>query len=327
MSNFDTEKFRKVYTLVKKGATAGEREAAKSAATRIASKAGMTFQEAIRKIEVSDFASTATDTSPSSPFEDFFNQPEFKAVREKRERENASKRSELLKKYGSIDAIFAETDREILLSNAVDHLKIWEEYIDTNTGKCERYVSSLDGCEYFWSFDKMTPSVLKAVTQAYPVPSNLDAVLLEYQEWGQLYQHRYLFDGREHSTWVSARVLVLEKILNTRPVQNWRDMQARMGWWQEIISWEMAHHDDWEEQFHARMADDLEFLRKQTNASVQSGQPPVNHRTNADKGADIREMISKHPDLSNREIARRLGVSPQSVINWRSRMYEMEVSS
>lgn len=321
MSKLDTEKFRKVYELLQKGATEGEREAAKSAAKRIASKAGMTLEEAIRTTNGAD-----TNTPHYNPFEDFFNQPEYKTAREKREREDELKRTELLKKYGSIDAVFAETQREKLLSKAVEHLKSWKSYINTVTGEHEPYVSSLDGCGHFVSFEKIPPSVLESVTQAYPIPSNLDAVLLEYQEWDELYGHRYLFSESDHYLWVSARVLLLENILNTRPVQNWQDIKARMDWWQVVISWEVAHYDDWELHFQARIADDLEFLRKQTHERAQSGQSPIKRRTNADKGADIREMLTRQPELSNREIARRLGVSPQSVINWRSRLFETGVA-
>ena len=44
------------------------------------------------------------------------------------------------------------------------------------------------------------------------------------------------------------------------------------------------------------------------------------HRSTADKAAQVRDMLHTEPGLSYREIARRAGVSPQTVGNWRRRL-------
>ena len=55
-------------------------------------------------------------------------------------------------------------------------------------------------------------------------------------------------------------------------------------------------------------------------ALAQSAQPAQSgRRTNADKRADVLSMLDAHPDLSDREIARRVGVSPQTVNTWRKK--------
>ncbi|CAH1653399.1 hypothetical protein CHELA1G11_13707 [Hyphomicrobiales bacterium] len=43
-------------------------------------------------------------------------------------------------------------------------------------------------------------------------------------------------------------------------------------------------------------------------------------RNTAEKQADVRRMLMDNPDLSDREIARRVHVSPQTVNNWRKKL-------
>lgn len=47
---------------------------------------------------------------------------------------------------------------------------------------------------------------------------------------------------------------------------------------------------------------------------------PSNRRTNADKRRDVLSMLDAEPGLSDREIARRCGVSPQTASTWRKRL-------
>ncbi|GHE81544.1 hypothetical protein GCM10019059_44340 [Camelimonas fluminis] len=41
--------------------------------------------------------------------------------------------------------------------------------------------------------------------------------------------------------------------------------------------------------------------------------------SNADKRRDVLAMMEARPELSDREISRRCGVSPQTVSNWRAK--------
>ncbi len=315
MTNLDIDRFRKVYALVKDGATEGERAAAEARATEIAEKAGMTLAEAVALCE---------GCNPSSPtdrvdlwkrfFEELAKDPEFRKGREERERRDAARRAQLLKEYGSEEAILEETEREKLLSAAVEHLKEWEEYVDEATGEVHRYASNISGYKCFARIHDIAPSTLDAVANAYPVPDDLNGVLEEYRYWDKLYVDRQLFEPVEHWSWVEVRVRLLENILDTRPVQSWQDMQARMEWWQIIIDWGMHHPDGWEQNFHDRVVADLAILQGMFGVHVQSGQRINQHRTNADKRHQVTKLLRMYPDLSNREIARRAGVSPQTVV-------------
>lgn len=63
-------------------------------------------------------------------------------------------------------------------------------------------------------------------------------------------------------------------------------------------------------------------------AGVQGGQPYKataserrnQSRSNADIRAAVLSMLDTKPELSDREISRRIGVSPQTVSNWRKRV-------
>ena len=72
---------------------------------------------------------------------------------------------------------------------------------------------------------------------------------------------------------------------------------------------------------------DAAILRQLYEAPAQNGHPapappapPADlRRTNANKQRDVLSILDSEPGLSNREIARRCGVSPQTVGNWRSK--------
>lgn len=51
---------------------------------------------------------------------------------------------------------------------------------------------------------------------------------------------------------------------------------------------------------------------------------PATRRTTAHKRADVLSMLDTHPELSDREIARRVGVSPQTVSTWRHKQKECQ---
>ena len=59
---------------------------------------------------------------------------------------------------------------------------------------------------------------------------------------------------------------------------------------------------------------------KMGGADAQNGRVHYGRRTNAGKAADVLSMLKSNPELADREIARRVGVSPQTVNNWRTRL-------
>uniref|UniRef100_UPI003D232D32 winged helix-turn-helix domain-containing protein n=1 Tax=Roseixanthobacter psychrophilus TaxID=3119917 RepID=UPI003D232D32 len=99
----------------------------------------------------------------------------------------------------------------------------------------------------------------------------------------------------------------------------------------------MRHDGQWsnlsdrDRQFLDRLEADFAFLRAaaqitqsgrasdETNAPEEGISAPIQfgRRTNADKRADVLHMLDERPELSDRDIARRVGVSPQTVNTWR----------
>lgn len=305
MATLDLKKLRKVHGLMTGGATEGERAAARSRAESIAKSAGMSLKVALSKLN------TAPQPTARSIFEGFDDWMD------------ARRRAEVLAACGSEAAVFARTEREALLDAAVAHLATWD-YWTGDDGTVHRFAKTLDGrAGDFWNVKDITPAIRKAVTGAYPWPATLADALAEVKAWDRLARDRGLFC--RHGEWnhyaeVNCRVLLLEDELETsRPVASWDDMQARFNWKR------YAHERTWvdpqkrDEPFLEQLEADFAILRANAGA-VQSGQAeasPAPRRTNAQKRADVLSMLDSQPELSDREIARRSGVSPQTVGNHR----------
>lgn len=328
MSNLDAAKFRKVHALMTGGATAGERAAAKARAETMATRAGMSLKDAVSSLDAKVAA------QPRNIFEGFDDWMEAKepgwkaqkaAERADREADNAKKRARALAEHGSRRAILARTLREELLMAAAVPLAAESETWADEDGSVYLYLKLIDGCGaggYLWRLKDMTPAFILAVERAYPVPSNLSGILAEWRDWRKLQELRDLFtDSGEwnHYLEVQGRIVVLEDRLDRQPVASWSDMAARMEWWMVRIDREYSPSGEEERALHARIAGDHEILAGLGRdggdvAPVHSGR-----RTNADKRRDVLSMLEAHPDLSDREIARCVGVSPQTVNNWRKR--------
>ncbi|MFG1372158.1 winged helix-turn-helix domain-containing protein [Xanthobacter oligotrophicus] len=326
MSVLDMDRLRKVRRLMDHGATEGERAAARSRAETMAKAAGLTLAEAMSKLD------TIEAPQPRSFFEGFDDWMEAKepgyrvqmaAKRAERDARDAHRRAEVLAAYGSEAAVFARTEREALLDAAIAPLGTWDHWTD-DTGTVHRFAKTLDGAAgEFWNAKDITPAIRAAVMRAYPWPITLAKALAEVKEWDQLRWDRGLFcRSGEWNPYreVNCRVTLLEDELETgRPAATWDDVQARFDW--KRYAYERTYVDPTqrEEPFLERLEADFAFLRANAHP-VHSGHPhmqPATRRTTAHKRADVLSMLDTHPELSDREIARRLGVSPQTVSTWR----------
>ncbi|MFK3665091.1 helix-turn-helix domain-containing protein [Ochrobactrum teleogrylli] len=326
LPNLDIEKFRKVYALVSGGATDGERASAKARAEEIAKKAGLTLSEAVSKMDIQPKQKSANFFEG---FDDYMEQkhPGWKAERAKEKaerdiRENA-RRAIVLEIYGSEKALFARNEREAKLEISVEHLASWS-YETDDDGTEYRIAASLDGVsEAFWRVDDITSAIRKAVMSAYPWPSNLGDALKEVKDWDRLRLDRALFCGGEwnHHSEVECRISLLEHALTEgQPATSWQDVQARFDWhrYEEERQWidPTERHDP----FMDRIEADFAILRSlYENSGSQSAAVQTGRRTNADKRAAVLSILDTEPELSDREIARRVGVSPQTANNWRRR--------
>lgn len=305
------------------GATEGERAAARKAAERIAAAAGLSLNAALSNLDTK-----RQQQKPRSFFDGFDDwmeekEPGWKAeqARKKQEREARDNllRREILKRYGSEKALFGRTAWEAALDAAIEPLATWGFWEDQD-GTRHRYAATLDGLKpSWWRVEDITPAIREAVTTAYPWPSNLDAALLEVKSWDRLRWERGLFNGGEwtHYADVDCRIILLEHDLTSaRPAASWDDVQARFDWKRYEHERSFIDPTERDDPFLDRLEADFDFLRDM--ASVHNG-----HRvTTADKQAAVMSMLDTFPDLSDREIARRIGVSPQTVNNWRKRMVQ-----
>ncbi len=327
MSNLDIERFQKVHALMLNGATEGERAAAKSRATAMARKAGMTLLDAVSKLD------TQPKAKPASFFDGFDDwmeerEPGYKAKRAaekaEKERRDAIWRKGVLAKYGSEKALFQRTERERLLADAVAVMAKWRDHIDDD-GTVYTYADEIDGRKDFWRRSDLTDRVYNAVSAAYALPADLSGVLAEYLDWDELQHERELFCSGEwiHHREVEARIAVLKEALDNRPVGSWDDMRARIGWWEEGLKWDVAPTLEEERARKDRIAADLQILRRLHVNFGQTAAPTEvqpERRTNAAKRDAVMSILDGYPELSDREIARRAGVSPQTVCNWRKRL-------
>ncbi len=309
----DTEKFAKIYSLMNSTTYDGEREAARDRAEAVACAAGMTFDEAVKVISMPEAAPTKKDFI--TDLTDYFEQrePGYKArvAEEARQREEArlKERSELIERYGSEDAVMAPCDKEAMLEEACAHLAEVEE---------DGYVSNLDGWGPMSKNTDLPESVRQAVSQAYPLPTSIAEAWAEWRHWNRRWHERATLEPylESHPLPVNARLVVLEELLVALPAQSLDDVLARLDKYEELCNQGMYVEYDDQDKFIKQFRNDVGFLSN----GVQVGRKvPF---TNAKKRDAVLEHL-KCPErslLSDREIARIVGVSPQTVNNWRKRL-------
>lgn len=323
MSNFDVEKFRKVHALIGKGATQGERDAAQAKAETLARKAGLTFEDAMSKLRA--YSSGNTSGSIFAGFDDWMEEkePGYKAQRaaerEAREQRWADRRSEILAEFGTVKAFFDPTPAERLIAEAVrPFVAEWYTYQDV-CGTSRTTASKLGGVTgTFFHLKDVSDDVVEAVKGAIPFPRTVRDTFEELRVWDKLNRDRALFfDIHEYyfDLPTEMRTELLRQQMRELPVTCWDDLDARFhfkayDWQQQWIDEQEFEDPEW-----SRLFADVQLLRAMSQAPAQNG-----HRTNADKRRDVLSMLDASPELSDREIARRVGVSPQTVGNCRRRV-------
>lgn len=312
-SKLDTIRFRKVHTLMTGGATEGERSAARARATAMATKAGLSLKEAVSKLD-----------APSKPkAKSFFeamddameeahpgHKAEQAAYEAERERKRAALRAEAIAEFGSEDAVWQESDQERLLREALAPLADWKTY--TNSPKT--FINGYAG----WTAGTPPLALRKVMASAYPFPSDIAGVWEERNRWERLQDIRCAFArDADMPIWVRARLAALEYMLDTMPAPTFDGIEVRLEWLEAIN--ERGFSRDYEND--ARLIDTLRFdfatLTKRFGQSEEDVEPASVRRTNAEKRMAVVRMLDAHPGLSDREIARRVGVSPQTVNTWR----------
>lgn len=328
-SKLDAEKFRKIYAHVERGVNQGERDNARRLAEKLATAAGMTFDEALKSINASD---QSQEDQGYDDWRDVFRQTA--AEKDERRQKREQKRTAVLARYGTIFRVFEATEKERKLRRAVSPFSQFTPFRTPAGGKAQ-YTSKLDKC---WKIEielgDLSKRARRAIETAYPVPLTLADVLAELIEWDQLAYDRKVFT--DQNEWnldmeVVGRVAILKDILRNKPASSWDDIQARFAWdahnWRQQWIWPEEYERD-DDEFLKRIQADISALRERYEGQpVQVGQPKTGttdeihrmSRSNADIRNSVLSMLDTNPELSDREISRRVGVSPQTVNNWRRR--------
>jgi hypothetical protein len=327
-SKLDTDKFRKVRELMERGSTEGERQAARSRASAIAAKAGMTLDAAMKQDDKQK-AERARSTHYSWNAEDLHRaaaerakheqaererreKEQWAAYREKRNREQKARFDEAVRKHGPAEPGFAETPEELRLKAFFEPYQIYKEA----SGDGERYMDGLTGCGH--KYPKETQAqFMKLMNEAIPLPADLPGLIAEWEAWENLRKRRYVYEPEyEDYHAVQARIEILEELIREVPVRNWHEMDVRMQWMRDEFDRDRWRDHERDVADLERLKADLAFLRGASDANhVQSGR-----MTNAEKAEAVKSRLMSNPAFSDRENARQAGVSPQTVNNWRARL-------
>lgn len=339
------ETFAKVRALHDAAATPGERAAAAAKMQTLARKVGLTVEQAASKLDAeARAAARPAPPPPRNPFEELFNSPEFRAKRAEREAKRAARRAEALAEYGSEEAVWEPCEMERALREACRPIIIRRPIIG----------GEMDTLQGWDGGPNLPPDARAAVAGGYPLPDTVHGAWAEYRYWEKRYaDHEAFCPDIDPPLVVRARQRLLEGLLDTMPARSLRDTRARLDWMQHVLDLGFSRDVLDDQACLTALRGDIErmaaLIRDQdTDADgAQSGQErtdpaplspgPVQsgrhegfarsvhpqRRTNADKRRAVLDLLQADvgkadiSPLSDREIARRAGVSPQTVGNIR----------
>ena len=298
-STLDREKLRKLRALMQGGKTEGERRAAKGKAEALAARAGLSLGAALSKL---DAPAQAQPGNFFAGFEDWMEEkePGYKARtaqrRAQREAERLARCQELLARYGSEEAVFAPTAMEECLRVALDPLR-----------------EGRDGLKG-WITGEPTPAIWEALRKAAPLPDTLQGIWAEHAAWERLADDRTAFEP-DHSLpcHIRARQAALEWHMDRTPAPTVAGMRARLDWLAHLNDRAFQRDIREDEALIATLRADFEAMAAGMPAPQGEAQRPAQRR------AAVLDLLSTAPGLSDREIARRIGCSPQTVGNLRRR--------
>ena len=326
------ETFAKVRALHDRTTNPGERAAAAARLQVLARKAGLTVEQAVSKLDAPKPKAPAQATAES--FADFMNRPEFVAERREREARRRVEAAAIVERYGTEDALFADTPMEAALRAACEPL--------LGLGETWRTIHRLDGWGALDSRSKMPASVRAAVSRAWPMPETVVAAWAEFEATDRLTDERYTVDSyRDPHLFVQARQHLIEELLNTLPARTIHDLRARLNWMDHLANDEVAPDPKDDRIRLATLRADIDRMGErvpgQDPASVHSGQDADGDRPDPQPVSRARAEYPRRPTRSerhaavlalvaeghaDREVARRLGLSPTTVGNIKRKAQE-----
>ena len=322
-SMLDIPKLAKVLALASSGHD-GEALAALRKANTILKSAGMSFTDVAERLKSSSAASVQFGHSPRSPqpqsggfanFDDWMEQkePGWKAQQaEKRAaqaRERAAYRASVLEKFGSAEAAIAPCRRERLLREALGPLV---SNMDEPYARWTDCIGAIRHCGDFFDFEKVPPAVWAAIEGAFPMPTTIAEAHAEHESWRE--REREIEAALNWNTGDTALDLVcygrmerVHRLLEHElPARDLPELLFRSRYYRSLNS----QCDRIEKALHR----DLERLAAEPASksdAVQSEQP----RTASARRRAVLDMLTNPgtTTLSDREIGRRVGVSPSTV--------------
>ena len=346
MSNLDT--FAKVRALHDSTTNPGEKAAAASRMKVLARKAGMTVKQAMSKLDAPRPKTQAE--AAAEAFNDIFNSPEALARRAERELERAKRRAAALSRHGSESNVFADTERETALRKACEPLLIWDTRPNWkgcydlggwgSHGNGESMPSAVrEAVTQGWP----VPETVAAAWAEYQAAEEIDDDRYAFEDsyashdWvrarGYVLEDmldtmpaRSLNDLRARMSWLEFLSRKEVQWTHKNDLIRFATLRAdieRMG--ARLREQDTAAVQDGQAQGSAQDADPLHSPnRGGANLGVQDGHPQgglpreyPSRRTNADKRRDVIALLNAEASgiapLTDREIARRAGVSPTTV--------------
>jgi hypothetical protein len=323
----DTTKLAKMLALVDSPAP-GERAAATSLITSMLAAAGKSWLDLpaiFGATQATPQQASATAGAPggASSFRDFADfmedkEPGYKAEREaerrQQARDQAAFRAALIARYGSEEAALAPTPMERAVDEAVAPFAK-EEMRDYGNGRFQ--AKTLDG--WWRSFDPAPQHVADAVRGALPLPLTVAAAKAEYDSWRERDRELNAIRGDGGDTELSLGCSLREQIVHGMLTHGLRATGARDA----IVRWRFIMDSEnvpRAEEMEAVLAD-LEHLAEMQTQAGRSAQGGQSDTTTARRAA-VERLLSNLDTavLPDREIARRVGVSPQTVGNIRRRV-------
>lgn len=339
LDTLNIAKLRKVYALID-SPHEGESINAMELTRAMLAKAGKTFRDIPdllgskpqeRPTPTQPTTNGSSSTSHRNPFEGFDDwmekkEPGWKAkqarAKAERDRKKAEYRAEVIRKYGSKKAALADDDRQRAVDAAAAHLRRKEPRKFANgTFECE----TIDGWHSFTD-GPVSDRAAAAIRDAFPFPETVTEAKREYDYWNERDRELEVVHNHESApdTYLSLACEIRRDLVQDAFV---KDLRARSLEEVEIRAKFGVDHD-WYKGAEEAVLEDLRYLIAQQN--VQAGQQPANnrpvqnghHQTATDRRAEVVRLLSNvdTAGLPDREIARMVGVSPQTVGNIRRRM-------
>lgn len=222
----------------------------------------------------------------------------------------------IVRHYGSEDAVSAETERERLLREALEPLA---DRVAYGVGQ-GTYIAGFAG----WSVGNPPAEVWAALRAAYRFPETVADVWRELREWNQLGADRdTVCPGYDMPGHVRARLGALEHLLDTMPDHSAEGIRARLWWLARVADMDFSRDAKEDAALALRLQTDFDlFAQGAHNGRTREGRGKgaavaAPRQTNEDKRVAVMALLRDAAALPDREIARRTGVSPQTVGNWR----------